>query len=199
MDVKERVKRVLTYRKPAFWILLIALSVCVVVAVCFATDPRKADSLKWLQNLSTDQVRYIEVYDYAAPPEKQYTRYEEPEILNQIVERLQGFNGTAAAREDAQSPAGSGYTMTVWLTDGTSHILVNHGNRYLQIDDDYFADSSHLLPGWDFSGTTYLPGYEPAADSFYGVSLSIEEVSPAGATVVFVGEGAGTGFLLSEL
>ena len=39
VGVKERVKTVLNYKKPAFWIILIALILCVAAAVCFMTDP----------------------------------------------------------------------------------------------------------------------------------------------------------------
>lgn len=38
-DVKRRVKGVLHYKKPAFWVLLCALAGCVVVAICFLTNP----------------------------------------------------------------------------------------------------------------------------------------------------------------
>lgn len=41
-DVKERVKNVLHYKKPAFWIVLAALLCCIVAALCFLTSP-KAD------------------------------------------------------------------------------------------------------------------------------------------------------------
>jgi len=37
--VKERVKSVLNYKKPAFWIIVVAIVLCVLVAVCFLTDP----------------------------------------------------------------------------------------------------------------------------------------------------------------
>lgn len=37
--VKGRIKSVLNYKKPAFWIILIALILCIVVAVCFLTNP----------------------------------------------------------------------------------------------------------------------------------------------------------------
>ncbi len=39
VGVKERVKGVLNYKKPTFWILLIALLACIVLAVCLMTDP----------------------------------------------------------------------------------------------------------------------------------------------------------------
>lgn len=40
IGVKERVKSVMRYRKPAFWAILAAVVVCVAVAVCFLTNPR---------------------------------------------------------------------------------------------------------------------------------------------------------------
>lgn len=40
VGVKERVKGVLNYKKPAFWIIVAALIACVVIAVCFLTNPK---------------------------------------------------------------------------------------------------------------------------------------------------------------
>lgn len=39
VGVKERVKSILNYRKPAFWIIVTAVLTCAAVAVCFLTDP----------------------------------------------------------------------------------------------------------------------------------------------------------------
>ena len=39
VGVKKRVTSVLHYKKPAFWIILAAIVICIVVAVCFLTDP----------------------------------------------------------------------------------------------------------------------------------------------------------------
>jgi len=39
VGVKERVKSVMNYKKPAFWIIILAIIACVVVAVCFLTNP----------------------------------------------------------------------------------------------------------------------------------------------------------------
>lgn len=44
VSVKDRVKHVLNYKKPAFWIILVALVSCAVIAVCFLTDPGKKDA-----------------------------------------------------------------------------------------------------------------------------------------------------------
>ena len=39
VSVKKRIQRVLSYKKPAFWIVLITLIVSVALVVCFLTDP----------------------------------------------------------------------------------------------------------------------------------------------------------------
>lgn len=41
VGVKQRVKAVLSYRKPAFWIVLIAIVACLITAVCFLTNSPK--------------------------------------------------------------------------------------------------------------------------------------------------------------
>lgn len=41
--VKTRIKSVLNYKKPAFWVILAALLASVAVAVCFLTDPKRED------------------------------------------------------------------------------------------------------------------------------------------------------------
>lgn len=39
-SVKGRVKSVLSYKKPAFWLVVLAIVVCIGAAVCFLTDPK---------------------------------------------------------------------------------------------------------------------------------------------------------------
>ena len=41
--VKSRIKSVLNYKKPAFWLVLAAVLASVAVAVCFLTDPKRED------------------------------------------------------------------------------------------------------------------------------------------------------------
>ena len=40
VGIKERVKSVMNYKKPAFWLVLASAVVCAVAAVCFLTDPK---------------------------------------------------------------------------------------------------------------------------------------------------------------
>jgi len=43
VGVKDRIKSVLHYKKPALWIILTALLLCTVLAVCFLTDPKDGE------------------------------------------------------------------------------------------------------------------------------------------------------------
>lgn len=46
VGVKERVKSVLNYKKPAFWIIILAIIVCIIVAICFLTNPEEECRIK---------------------------------------------------------------------------------------------------------------------------------------------------------
>lgn len=43
VGVKERVRSVLSYKKPAFWIIVVALIACAVTAVCLLTNPKETN------------------------------------------------------------------------------------------------------------------------------------------------------------
>lgn len=46
VSVKDRVKSVLNYKKPAFWIILVSIIITVIVAVCFMTNPKQHDQFE---------------------------------------------------------------------------------------------------------------------------------------------------------
>lgn len=41
VGVKQRIKNILNYKKPAFWVILLSLVLCVAVGLCFLTNPVK--------------------------------------------------------------------------------------------------------------------------------------------------------------
>ena len=55
VSVKNRVKSVLHYKKPAFWVILVAILACVAAAVCFLTDPASGN-LSSMEDLAIGQV-----------------------------------------------------------------------------------------------------------------------------------------------
>ena len=52
--VKDRVKGVLNYKRPAFWIILAAIIACIALAVCLMTDPLSSRSLSGKLGTSLD-------------------------------------------------------------------------------------------------------------------------------------------------
>lgn len=46
VSVKERIKHVLNYKRPRFWIICVAIIACIVVAVCFLTNPKHVDVIE---------------------------------------------------------------------------------------------------------------------------------------------------------
>lgn len=44
IGVKERVRSVMNYKKPTFWLILLVVVVCIAVAVCFLTNPKTDNS-----------------------------------------------------------------------------------------------------------------------------------------------------------
>lgn len=43
IGVKERVRAVMSYKKPAFWVILVSVLLCAALAVCFLTDPKDSN------------------------------------------------------------------------------------------------------------------------------------------------------------
>lgn len=60
VGVKERVKNVLNYKKPAFWVVSAAVAACIVMAVCFLTNP-KSNSLD-RPVIIMDDIAYIDPF-----------------------------------------------------------------------------------------------------------------------------------------
>ncbi|MBQ6884426.1 MAG: hypothetical protein IJN56_01665 [Clostridia bacterium] len=48
VGVKERIKSVLNYKKPAFWVIAVAIVTSIAVAVCFLTNPKEKVKLSFL-------------------------------------------------------------------------------------------------------------------------------------------------------
>lgn len=68
--VKMRIKNVLNYKKPAFWIIIASLVVCVVLAVCFLTNPKKEESVSDVQ--AGEETQTSEEQPYVFDEERVY-------------------------------------------------------------------------------------------------------------------------------
>ncbi len=63
VGVKQRISNILSYKKPAFWIMVVSVILCIAVAVCFLTNPlsgtkpKVLDGGSDLQGLSVDVLK----------------------------------------------------------------------------------------------------------------------------------------------
>jgi len=53
VGVKARVKSIMNYKKPALWLVILAVILCIIAAICFLTDP-VSDKLKNIEDLTLD-------------------------------------------------------------------------------------------------------------------------------------------------
>ena len=90
VGVKERVRNALHYKKPAFWVVAASVTVCVVVAVCFLTDPPTDTDAAGLVGFHREQVTYADVTDAsgAQPPSVQLTA-EETNAVYALLDAMQ--------------------------------------------------------------------------------------------------------------
>ena len=102
VGVKERVKNALHYKKPAFWVVAASVAVCVVVAVCFLTNPRTDTDAAGLVGFHREQVTYADVTDESgAQPSSVQLTAEETDAVYALLDTLQYKRlGAASAMQD---------------------------------------------------------------------------------------------------
>jgi len=96
VSVKDRVKSVLNYKKPAFWIVIISVIVCIIVGICFLTNPRERD-IRLLEKASpSTSAMSLHYYDGEKTEIKWlYDQKEEQKIIDDI-------NGLATKKVDSE-------------------------------------------------------------------------------------------------
>ena len=102
VGVKERVRNALHYKKPAFWVVAASVTVCVVVAVCFLTDPPTDTDAAGLVGFHREQVTYADVTDASgAQPSSVQLTAEETNAVYALLDAMQYKRlGAASAMED---------------------------------------------------------------------------------------------------
>ncbi len=105
VGVKKRIVNVLNYKKPAFWIILVSLILCAVVAVCFMTKPKER-TIPYLNDGSVEWENVDEIIIYS---DGYYGRtLEEPlvitdaEDLKKILEATLDTNGYKEVEDGEQ-------------------------------------------------------------------------------------------------
>ena len=102
VGVGARVKNALRYKKPAFWVIAASVIVCIVVAVCFLTNPRTDTDAAGLVGFYREQVTYADVTDESgAQPSSVQLTAEETDAVYALLDTLQYKRlGAASAMQD---------------------------------------------------------------------------------------------------
>ena len=102
VGVGARVKNALRYKKPAFWVIAASVIVCIVVAVCFLTNPRTDTDAAGLVGFYREQVTYADVTDASgAQPSNVQLTAEETDAVYALLDALQYKRlGAASAMQD---------------------------------------------------------------------------------------------------
>ena len=102
VGVKERVKNALHYKKPAFWVVAASVAVCVIVAVCFLTNPPTDTDAAGLVGFHREQVTYADVTDASgAQPSNVQLTAEETDAVYALLDAMQYKRlGAASAMQD---------------------------------------------------------------------------------------------------
>ena len=154
VGVGARVKNALCYKKPAFWVVAVSVAVCVVVAVCFLTNPERA-TMKWAKELRVEDVARIELTTMPQTPDKQYKDFDAEEFAEVVA--LINRSGGRYVRS-MEPLAGSSIELYVTTTDGVRHTVVNN-DVYLCIDGDAYRNFHITWP--------YTEGNAPLPEDFF--------------------------------
>lgn len=154
VGVKTRVRAALHYKKPAFWVIVAALLLCVVVAVVFLTDP-----LTPRYDFSENAIAAASVWDYAAPNERELNDGQ----LDELTGRLEGLRGLARTSEEGFTPL---YALVAQLEDGTSLTFNGYSDDGSQVRTEY---EGRLWQVTDEEFCTYLYNQWQAADTAQAV------------------------------
>ena len=132
VGVKERVKTVMNYKKPAFWIVIAAVALCIVVAVSFLTNPKDNGP-----EVGNPQMLEIPGVEWFVTPD------ELKEALNITEEQI------------IEEYTTSGYIIEMWVTDLTlygrdvpfakfSFWFDNNGNTALRRASVCFSEDTDM-------------------------------------------------------
>lgn len=178
VGVKERVKSVMNYKKPAFWVVVLAVIACIVVAVCFLTNP-----MGFQFDEATHTIVSANHFDMRNTGEAVAVEMNSAQI-SELSSRLAGVKNTKKSGEYGGFTPG--YQISALLEDGT-YIRISgyslsdndmvdiewNGERYLVSDEEFQDYLSRICAGGDVSsadnavaGKTYLYEGEGIMGSF---------------------------------
>ena len=152
VGVKDRVKSVLNYKKPTFWIIIAAIVACVAVAVCFLTNP-PAKEVNLDFPFEIEDVDNIEMYHYVGTPgqveKKVIVSEQDIKTLYEKFERI-----SYKLKKADEVVGGETTSFRFNLSDGTMYELIyrSYGvkNGILKSPTDGFEYFTSADIGWNW-------------------------------------------------
>ena len=182
VGVKERVKGVLNYKKPAFWIILIAIIACIVLAVCLMTDPKNSFMI------NRSEVETVSYFNTFIGDDCQGE-------LNaaQIDEMVDRFSAVSKVKRSSQYEGMTpGYQLCVLLKDGSYlyangyHAtddmveIISKGERYSVSDPEFAKYLRNVCSRGDISPAQEDNINDPPFGHYYTVQEIRYEVKRSG-------------------
>ena len=209
VGVKERVRNVLNYKKPGFWVILIALILCTAVAVCFLTDPETPAELENLMGKTYEvtEMAYSDPrYSFTYHPGLNTPSYAISETGHLLSKNDINFDtwtdlGQLEVTELTKENFDDYIVVDEDFRDGTAPSTFRRKNvqawqvtheesfgsilYYLlrQENGDVYLAYGRFDP--DIQLIRWLMKLEVNSQDEWGVAMSVEDVSPTGLTAVF--------------
>ena len=159
IGVKERVKSVLNYKKPAFWIIVVAIVASIVAAVCFLTDPVDQNT-----DETTQQTDPSDATDNTIPTTPNNGAQSDPAITFRVNSSRPEY--TAVVNYSKENP---GIAQSVTITDPAAkkdiQTISLSGNELFAEKVLYFADVTFdgnldmLIPYQQSASAAYFQAY----------------------------------------
>lgn len=175
VGVKSRIRSVLNYKKPGFWIIIIAVLVCIAAALCFLTDP-KADSspYDWTSTLTEDDISYASYSMGGDSVITQMTELEQFFLVHALntVEEDEIYTGRGV-------PGG----LTVSIICGEAEYTLRWGGDTVELDMDSKTAKRYGKGIWEIHSEELLS----LMDEFGG-KRQLSDADPTGISVSSGGE-----------
>lgn len=177
VGVKARIQSVMNYKKPAFWVILTALLVSIVIAVCFMTNPKKPGEVYAIT--STLQRSDVQQAQAVTGGEEQVQLLLTEEQTQELVTLLNELKESEFKHGTIQPCEKS---VTVSLEKGDFLLLWDGAN----VELSYSLDEKTV---WVISNDRLNTFFDNIERPDWGIHVSVEDATLTQATVVFSQDG----------
>ena len=132
VGVKKRVKEILNYKKPTFWVVLAAVAVCGIVVVCFLTNPKQGTT-PLLPNEAGKSENGVDTGNVASVGEvnaQQETDAALQEALDKQREQVEAVKEAIAAEKEKQASENSAGWVPIQQNDNATALMNMQDGAY---------------------------------------------------------------------